>query len=105
MNEETLAALKASIVKWDKNAEAQSPEDALIFAHSCPLCKLFYKNNCAECPVRDRTGYIHCHESPWEDAASELRLWILGQENRDDFRAAAKQEADFLRSLLPEDKA
>ena len=41
MDAKTLEALKASIAKWERNAEAKTPAEYKITSDDCPLCKLF----------------------------------------------------------------
>ena len=94
---ETHAALKASIVNWVKRAEGtyEGPNGW----KGCPLCLLFNypglaeQANCAGCPVMGHTGRRYCEGTPydkWESAS-----WK-------NLPAIARDEVDFLRTLLPE---
>lgn len=104
MKAETIAALKASIAKWDKNARVRNLDNATTGADDCALCFLFHEEyreddepSCFGCPVRGATGSDWCHGSPYIEANNFRR-------NGDafGFRAKAKEEAAFLRSLLPD---
>lgn len=96
MDDETLKALQASIVKWEKNAAATDLSDIMISAEDCPLCKLFFKDDCIGCPVNEKADCRWCDGSPYE-----LVTYAL---NWSDFESAvkySKSEVKFLRSLLP----
>ena len=104
MNPETLTALQKSIAKWERNAEAKKPRDARLGPFDCPLCAMYWHNDdCVGCPVMDRTGEEGRQGSPYEaaDTAHDKRL-ELDEEAAETFRAAARAEVGFLRSLLPE---
>lgn len=107
MNPETLDALKASIRHWDENARAKTPDDAGIFGPSCALCTMFVApraadDGCTGCPVFEKTGLRGCSGTPHRLAANAYWDWQLARGGRADFHAAARVEAAFLRSLLPE---
>lgn len=93
-----LKALKASIAKWEKNARVRNLDNAKIGAKECPLCRLFADDGCLGCPVRQATGMKRCWGTPWEDAC-DAKLY---SKDVAAFRAAAREEVAFLRSLLPE---
>lgn len=106
MDAKTLAALRQSIEKWERNAVAETPEDFTKGFGSCPLCQLFWESDCVGCPVRDRTGYWCCLGSPYDEEAHED--WLSAPSDtalRDEAHAAARAEVEFLRSLLPEAEA
>jgi hypothetical protein len=98
MDERTLTALKGSIEKWKR-----------IVAHTgidkgptnCPLCQLFYADNCAGCPVAEAAGEIMCGGTPYEDWSKAIDVWSGDSEWAS---MAAHKEVDFLRSLLPRGK-
>lgn len=106
MSAKTLAALKASIRHWEENVAAETPDDVSVSASDCALCVLFFDfYNCAGCPVSAATGKHGCRDSPYETRVSEaFANWNYGMTPRDEWRAAAQAELDFLRSLLPEDE-
>lgn len=94
----------ASIKKWEKNAEATNPKNYKIGWKDCPLCVLFIDSlNCEGCLVKKKTGMGGCNNTPYYDAAYELNMWFDGS-NGDSAREAAKEEVEFLESLLPEGK-
>lgn len=113
MDARTLEALKASIAKWEKNAEAETPEEYLLGNKTCSLCQIF--NNwkeqagnlgCAGCPVGD-AGFLYCEGSPYESAIEAYHEWDDAHDGgqRAAARAAALAEVAFLKSLLPSDEA
>lgn len=103
MDERTLEALKASIRKWDANANVSCFSDARILALDCPLCRVFAGNDddkktwCIGCPVKEKTGFDDCRRTPYTAAK-----YAYGKRDLEDFVSKARAEADFLRSLLPE---
>jgi len=108
MDEKTLTALRQSIEKWERNAVAEVPMGFTIMPQSCPLCQRFWKRYCAGCPVTGRTGKVGCAGSPYAEAAVAADEWLDNPDNdtlRDTAHAAARAEAEFLRSLLPEEEA
>ena len=113
MNAETLAALKASIAKWEKNVRVRKADNVKAGVFECHLCELFnsletpFGEECVGCPVGAHTGSKFCSGTPYDAALYALRNWDqCDSENipasRNAFRAAAQAEVDFLRSLLPE---
>ena len=108
MNTETRTALMESIAKWELNARAETPEDVLTGVHECPLCRMFWKGGreCRGCPIEKKTGQINCHGTPYVHADARLDEWYDGPESsvaKADFHKAAREEVEFLRSLLPFD--
>lgn len=107
MDAKTLEALKASIAKWEKNAEATGPSLYTVGPSGCPLCKEFFAGGCQGCPVSEKTGRTACDESPyykalyasvtWWNAPSSLRRRVVAHN-------AARAEVDFLKSLLPQER-
>lgn len=101
MDSKTLKALKASIAKWEKNVEAETPDDVKLGAQNCPLCALFNGNDCEGCPVAERAGAEFCDNTPYSGASIEAVNWEYRGSSREDFQTAARAEVDFLKSLLP----
>lgn len=101
MDAKTAEALEASIAKWERNAEAETPDDVRVDASACALCCIFYESGCVGCPVRNRSGYSLCARTPWQAAAGSHLRWELHEDDghRDAFRAAARDEVAFLESL------
>lgn len=104
MDRRTLTALKASIEHWAKNARRKA-KNAEVGAEYCALCKLFNNQDtakgfrCHGCPVREKTGAAFCFYTPYENAAI---AWDAGDDAV--WRAAAREELAFLKSLLPKPK-
>ncbi len=115
MTPAALAALKASIIKWDNNTRAMSPAEAKVYGDTCPLCDLFYDEidhteadednaGCHGCPIKARTGSSNCSGSPWHDAQQARLLWARhGDIYAPAFQAAAVRMRNYLTSLLPAD--
>jgi hypothetical protein len=109
MDDKTLAALKASIAHWRENEEAMAPYEARVNAGACALCGLFYwrASKCEGCPVA-AAKKPYCAESPYYDAVTEHRAWLYSASSflsqwraREAFHNAAREERQFLESLLP----
>lgn len=100
MTPETLEALKASIAKWERNAEIDDLERAAIGPASCPLCVLFHRGHCHRCPITNlNERHYRCGHTPYDEAES---AYAAGR--TDDFQIAARAEVTFLKSLLPPDE-
>jgi hypothetical protein len=106
MNAETLTALRASIAKWERNAEAKKPAVYKIGEADCPLCALFiYPDRCEGCPVFEKVGERFCRGTPYIAASATRVTWNEHPSSeyfRDCAHAVARDEVAFLKSLLPE---
>jgi hypothetical protein len=107
--------LLASIEHWKENLKAEEPYQAKIHGDSCALCSIFDDDtnpSCLGCPVMKRTNKPLCKGSPWEKVQDARNEWCSDQYGsktpieklKDDFRAAAQEEVDFLTSLLSKEK-
>jgi len=97
-------ALDESINHWKKNYDAVNPWDASTSPMYCALCMMFHKNNCAGCPVSEKTQRTFCSGTPYSDADRKLQAWYettdVDEKNlREAWRKAAKKELEFLMSL------
>lgn len=112
MDQKTLGALRASIAKWEQNVKAESPEQIELGPFNCPLCLLFWGEDCNGCPAKEKTSKCGCDRTPYNKAHNTYDDWIssygLGASsesvatNKAKWRKAAQAEVDFLKSLLPE---
>lgn len=104
MDARTHKALMASIAKWERNAEAKTPDDYLTGPEDCALCMLFFSKDCHGCPVSARTGESTCYGSPYGDAFLAWLAWSRWERGEPALaaHAAARKEVAFLKSLLPE---
>lgn len=107
MNRETELALSASIEHWRENEEAECFTKASVESADCALCADFYHEDCQGCPVAQSTGRTWCRGTPYQAAADALDHWAYGEKedaerHREEFRACAKREREFLESLLDE---
>lgn len=108
MDEKMLAALKASIAKWEGYLLATEETLPEIYEElgkgSCPLCQLqaarnLYRFSCKDCVV-SLAGYNGCFRTPYEEAENHAGdNWLEG------FLREASREVAFLESLLPEDQS
>lgn len=108
MEPRTLEALKASIAKWERNAEAKMPDEFLIGGDDCPLCVMFNNEDdfpgCRGCPVFEKTGRLYCNDTPYRRAVVAYIDWReFGR--REGALVAAHAEVSFLKSLLPTEEA
>jgi hypothetical protein len=114
MDDETKDALRGSIAKWEAIASGTGKDNG---TENCPLCKKFINqpDMCSGCPVRKKSGSIGCWNTPyetWDRLAVELGLInnnALGLndvplEHRARFARIARDELEFLQSLLPEEE-
>ena len=107
MSPSTLHALQASIRHWEALAATTTADQIAIGPDKCGLCKEFWFtperiDQCKGCPVFEKTGERFCGSSPFEKANS---LWDSWDEDEEfpwkEWKEAAQEELDFLRSLLP----
>lgn len=109
MDARTLEALQASIAKWERNAVAETPQAAKIYADSCALCQMYCLSidiaSCNGCPVSSATGEIDCDGSPWPAARQKWEAWCDDDAKAAAFHEAARAEVAFLKSLLPSEEA
>lgn len=124
MKQETLEALQESIEHWEANVEAENWGNVDMSAVSCALCAMFALNRrheivCIGCPVQERVKRANCLSTPFHYAAMRLDHWRDScdrwhvcddgceeegcMEMRDEFRNAAREEVEFLKSLLPKE--
>lgn len=104
MDANTLTALQASIAKWERNAEAKTPSQYLVDWRDCPLCLLFFHDDCKGCPVAAKTGEEECVGSPYGAAHRAWENWPTHGDSKGPAYAAhtaARAEVAFLKSLLP----
>jgi len=113
MDEETRIALDASIAAWAEKLAAENPWKIKTGAPECPLCLLFYDENCRDCPVALKASATSCKNTPYRDAVEAIVDWRCKLEDDDATemtaakiaaRAAIKEELDFLKSLRAEDE-
>jgi hypothetical protein len=99
MNKQTLGALRGSIQKWKRIVVGTGIDNG---THNCPLCTLFYADDCIGCPVAKKTGLSCCMATPYE---AYEKIVPLGKKSKSiGATAAAKKELQFLQSLLPKKK-
>jgi len=110
MDLRTLMALQKSIKKWERYAKAKDFDEISLGTGTCPLCRLFHSNShfvhnnqtdfqcCVGCPIFENdNSHYQCHGTPYEAAEWAESYDMIA------FRKSAKQEAEFLQSLLPKD--
>ena len=108
MNKETLKALKGSIKKWEKIVDGRGVD---LGVTNCNLCGLFVQDGCRGCPVNDVT-LDSCNGSPYEDWERHHEDFHNQGLDCEDYRIVgkcrtckklAREELEFLQSLLPKD--
>jgi hypothetical protein len=110
MDAKTLEALKASIAKWERNAEAETPAQYLTSGSDCPLCEMFVRymrseGVCTGCPVFGATSQKGCFGTPFHAADDARYAWVYNEGTKEAAHEAARAEVDFLKSLLPAEAA
>jgi hypothetical protein len=107
-------AIRASIAHWRK--ALRSPETESLSASSCPLCQIYidpvevppYNTSsppCLGCPVQERTGQTLCRGTPYIRASGArfrllLKRWPAAGPEREEWERAAREQIEFLESLL-----
>lgn len=120
MTEQALTALRASIEHWDRMASGKRNRGEDVGPGDCALCKAFnsrYNSDlgvdtagpCAGCPVRDRTGKDFCADTPYpaieEFTEGDGAAQYSSPYDSEEFKDLALLELEFLRSLVPQEKA
>lgn len=102
MDPTALTALQGAIAKWELMATDDETAIAKGRAIKCQLCVLFnppastQPDDCVGCPIYAETGQKYCDGTPyneWADANTD--------EDYERRQAAAGNEVEFLKSLLP----
>ena len=122
MDSKTLTALKASIEHWRENESVIRVAEVSVGAQGCALCfEFFQADTCAGCPVYEATGQSRCELTPYNDAYNAYDDWLDAEclndwlwppafsnhkfivcwRARENFLLAARDERQFLESLLP----
>lgn len=101
MSKRAEKALRASIRHWEKNAAATSFLAVTTGPSYCALCNLYNvsddaERDCRACPVQKATGELYCRKTPYAKVRYARKAGNLVA-----FKAAAQEEVEFLRGLLP----
>jgi len=115
LTKKNLEALRASIAHWDRNSRARSPLNISVGANGCALCELHLNRvgSCFKCPVVTHGGGSPgCEGTPHSDLrlTNAYVMWRYPYRVADvaaagrEFRAKARKELAFLKSILPEDE-
>jgi hypothetical protein len=100
MTPKTLEALQESIAHWRYNEQITDINKARLGPAECALCANFKdhwdKPMCTGCPVFLKTKTRGCRFTPYDDAVFAAENYDLAA-----FLSAAKDEREFLESLLP----
>lgn len=70
----------------------RGPED-------CPLCQLYWRNDCVRCPVYRHTGQCYCCGTPYDDLETCLSAADTPEECYRDYHDAYEDELKFLQGL------
>ena len=109
MDRATVKALRGSIKKWELIVLGRGTDEG---DDNCPLCHMFFDNDCIGCPVSARTGHSNCVGSPYAKFVSavyaDFNSLVDGYEEGGvnavigpRSMQAAIDEYNFLVSLLP----
>ena len=110
MQPETLTALKESIAHWERMESGTSSDLEAPNGDHCALCHKFCalyeegddeREDCVGCPIKEHTNESGCNGTPFYDARD---AWHAYGESSPEFKAAARIQIAFLKSLLPENK-
>ena len=98
MDAETRKALHKAIVHWERMHDLGSASREAPTATACALCQKFLgiSEVCKKCPVMEKTGFIRCLNTPYRRAVRMYQLYGIGSP---EFKAAAQDEINFLKSL------
>lgn len=101
-------AARDSWRKWVKITQMAEPSRATLGSADCALCRLYnsginwsisYADTCTECPVYEKTGMIHCRNTPYSDFAD----WYSEKSSQPDEefgRELAQSEVEFLEKFV-----
>jgi hypothetical protein len=95
-----IIGVKGSIEKWVNIVAGVGIDDG---THNCALCKLYWQNDCRNCPVKQVAGAIFCKNTPYIEWLHYTRFngpKVFDARSRE----LAQAELEFLRSLLPKGK-
>jgi hypothetical protein len=110
MDPHTLKALQESIAHWDRLASGNRKYRENVDVDACALCRKFNtpvkdpELKCACCPVFQKTGLKFCLGTPFPAAEKLSDTDELSPLDTDEFREAAQDELEFLKSLLPKEE-
>ena len=98
--------LEESILHWEQNVAAETPDGASVSAGDCALCLAYYEYGCMGCPVAICTDHVRCAGTPYFDAHEAYDDWLCEPSSpiaKAAFHDAAQTELDFLKSLRPKE--
>ena len=102
MDKEAKEALKKSIEKWKVNLAMAKSGDYEIktCAVDCPLCVLYFEQECEECPIQKRTGALFCYNTPYSRVTEEILESRKLERVSCNLVSTIEDEIKFLESLL-----
>ena len=100
MTKQNITAVKASIKHWERMRDNKPQNGEMPTDEYCPLCLLYFDEECEGCPIMSKTDDGRCRGTPYRDAYD---AWQDndGTFSSPAFKTAAQKEIDFLKSLLP----
>lgn len=87
-----------SILKWQENARCTDIEKAQTGQLTCPLCDMFYDQQCVGCPVAEETGQVMCKGTTYSEA-HRARKAVREGAPMSTFTEPAKAYLEFLEML------
>jgi len=102
-SQEVINALKDFIQRWELIVKGRRGDKSIV---SNLLCRMFFKTNCVDCPVFQKTNFEACLKTPytdWLEHHDEFHHFSYPRRIRcDKCREIAQKELNFLRNLLQE---
>lgn len=95
--------LEESIEHWERLVSGKRLPNETIGRIYCALCEAYYWSKsgiCEGCPVKEKTGQPYCFNTPYQ-LVEDIYNKSNGALDSKKFKAAAKKELAFLKSLLP----
>lgn len=98
-----LAALKESIIHWEKSLKRAKREGRHAYidmtAASCACCRAFRRGGCFDCPIAQHTHSPSCIGTPYYTVLDLM----CGTElpSKEELVAAVQEQLNFLKTLLP----
>jgi hypothetical protein len=92
MTKEAEKALRASIKHWEIDV---LKNNVFPKTDNCPLCLLYFIEDCRGCPIAKKTGHDCCHETPYRNYIRDTRTG--------DWRKRCRKMIKFMKDLLPTD--
>jgi len=71
MKDKVLEAINGNIKKWKNIKRGKGADEGI----DCPLCQLFFTNDCRGCPIYEQGGFPYCVATPWAKWSDHQRIY------------------------------